>query len=255
MRAALVAPLWLLLLAAPASPGTPPTCPTAAEMASVPAPYVDPFAAVPALDTLRKKHPGCIKLDIAAAREGAAAGILDSIHDERMAWLRGAVSAARAALALDSTRADTHYWVAATVGLEADNSGGRTKIDLAREAWMQAKRTLAIDSMNAGAHHIIGRLHAGVERLPWPEKLIARALGLGPVLRRASWKSAEHEFRLAVELDPTSLVDRIELAKLLIERGKRAEGDSILQAVAARTPHNQLDAYYVREAGKLLSEG
>jgi hypothetical protein len=34
-----------------------------------------------------------------------------------------------------------------------------------------------------------------------------------------------------------------------------AEGDSILRDVAARTPRNPLDAYYVNEAGELLGEG
>jgi hypothetical protein len=233
----------------------PGSCPTPAAEPSVPARYADPFAAVPALDKLRKEHPGCVELDLAAAREGAAAGILDSSRDGKLAWLQGAVSAARAALADDSSRADTHYWLAATLGLVADNAPGRAKIVAAREAWKQAERTLAIDPMNAGAHHIIGRLHAGVERLPWVQKLIARALGLGAVLRTASWKSAEDELRLAARLDPESLVDQVELAKLLRDRGRVAEGDSILRDVAARTPRNPLDAYYVNEAGELLGEG
>ncbi len=251
MRAAVGVLLGMLALPGIASGRAVSECPTGAQMASVPAPYVAPFVAVPVLNALREKYPDCVALDLAAAREGAAAGILDSVPDSKMAWIRGAVSAARHALALDSARADTHYWLAATTGLEADNAGGRTKIVCAREAWMQAERTLAIDPRNAGAHYIIGRLHAGVERLPWVERLIARALGLGPVLSQASWQSAERELRLAVQLDTTSLVDKVELAKVLIERGQRGEGDSILRNVAERTPHNELDAYYVRLAASL----
>ncbi len=250
----------LLLVATPVAAGAAPLpvpegCPAASSMAKVPARYVAPLTAAPMLDSLRALHPGCLALDLDAAREGAAAGVLDSTRDARMARLKNAVIAARAALADDSTRADTHYWLAATLGLEADASGGRTKIKLAREAWEQATRTLQIDPMNAGAHHIMGRLHAGVARLPWVEKVIVRALGLGAVLKTASWKSAEDEFRLAARLDPDMLTNKIELGKLLIERGRVAEGDSILRDVAGRTPKNRLDAYYVREAKGLLGAG
>lgn len=248
----LVAVPWTTSAVPVPSPGS---CPSPSTMAAVPARYAAPLTAATMLDSLRALHPGCLTLDLAAAREGAAAGVLDSTRDARMARLKSAVSAARAALADDSTRADTHYWLAATLGLEADAAHGRTKIRLARKAWAQAVRTLQIDPENAGAHHIMGRLHAGVERLPWVEKLIARALGLGAVLRSASWKGAEDEFRLAGRLDPNMLTNKIELGKLLIERGRVAEGDSILRDVAGRTPKNQLDAYYVREAKDLLGRG
>ncbi len=257
-------PYWLLTAVWPALvPGTARaasisglgSCPTPAAWAAVPAPYADPLAAAPALEALRRLHPGCLELDLAAAREGAAAGILDTTRAARLARLQDAVKAARAAMAIDSSGADTHYWLAATLGLEADASHGRAEIKLAREAWAQAERTLQIDSMNAGAHHIIGRLHAGVERLSLADRLIARALGLGRVLHGASWQSAERQLRLAAKLDPGMLVNQVELAKLLISRGKEEEGDAILRSVAGLTPHNRLDAYYVHEAAEVLGSG
>ncbi len=245
--------LTLILLSGIAPTPERRVCPGADFLSAIPRPYADPFTAVPKIEALRRLHPSCVELDIAAAREGAAAGVLDTTREARRASLEGAVAAARAALADDSTRADTHYWLAATLGLEADITDGRSKISFAREAYTQAERALEIDSLQAGAHHVIGRLHWGAKHLSRINRLIARALGLGAVLHEASWQSAEYHLRLAARLDPRDLVNQVELAKFLMERGERKEGRRILQAVAARTPENPLDAHYVREAQRLLS--
>jgi hypothetical protein len=227
----------------------------AAPAALLPAPYADPEAAVRSLSEMAERAPGDVDLRLALAREATALGLLETAKEDRVAWLVRAEEAARAALAIDSARADTNYWLAASVGLRADEEGGRTKISLAREAYARAMRTLELDSLHPGAHHIVGRLHAGAKRLGWFNRLIARGLGLGAILEEASWESAERHMRTAAERQPDDLVNRYELGKLLLERRLApTEGAAILGDLAGLAPRHRLDSLYIDKARRALSE-
>ena len=221
----------------------------------LPPSYTDPEGTVRIVTDMRTRDPHNVGLYLADARESTALGLLDETPEEREAWLVRAEENARAAVAIDSVDADAHYWLAASLGLHADVSGGRTKISLAREAYGHATRALELDSLHAGANHIVGRLHAGARRLSWLNRLIARGLGLGEILNEASWESAERHMRVAVEQDPTQLVHLHDLGRLLLQQGIDAEeGRAILSDVAGRAPRHGLDAHYIRRAQESLAE-
>lgn len=222
---------------------------------TLPAPYEDPARAVRLLDDLRRAHPGRIDLHLDAAREHAVLGVLGDTRDERLMHLRASEEAARAAVALEPARADAHYWLAAALGMQADEEGGLTKISKAREAYRVAVGTLELDPDHAGAHHIVGRLHVGARRLGWADRLIARGLGLGEILDQASWESAERHLRLAVEGDPRALLHRVDLAKLLARRSRPDEARVILTEVASREPRHALEAHHRELAVRLLEDG
>lgn len=220
----------------------------------LPAPYTDPVRSLALLAELRSLHPGSVALHLAAAREATGLGLVATDRDEAMARFRDAVDAARSAAALDPDRADTSYWLAASLGLQADLESGRGKISLAQEAYTLAQRTLELDPHHGGAHHIVGRLHNGAKRLSWVSRLIARGLGLGEILNQASWESAEHHLRLAVAYDPDPLVHHLELAKLLLHREGLTEGQAILAELAVRTPRHAVDERVIQEAKILLHD-
>jgi tetratricopeptide (TPR) repeat protein len=223
------------------------------EASLLPAAYTDPVGSLRLLRELVALSPDRADLLLASAREGTALGVIDTTREARLAHLHEAISAARAAVALEPGDADAHYWLAASLGLAADVEGGRTKITLAREAYAEALRTLELDSVHGGAHHVVGRMHTGSLRLSWISRLVARGLGLGEILGQASWESADLHLRRAVALDPDPLVHHVELAKLLLERGDEEEAVDILEAVAERSPRHDLDAHYIEEARELLS--
>ena len=220
--------------------------------ASIPEPYQDPARAAALLLRLIAAHPERYDLHLAAARELTALGILGDTRAEREVRLWEAVTVGRAAVALDSADAAGHYWLAAALGLAADQAGGLAKINFAREAYTETMKTLAIAPDHAGGHHILGRLHAGGLRLNRLNRLIARGLGLGMILSTASWESAEADLRFALETDPDPLVHSVELAKLLLSRKRPAEGVAILADVAGRTARHALDAHSIEEARRLL---
>lgn len=219
----------------------------------LPRPLTDPERSFRYLAELRRLNPGDLALDLAAAREGSALGILAPTREERVRWCAAAAEAARAAVALDSADADAHYWLAASLGLQADQEGGKAKITLAVEAYQEARRALELDPEHGGAHHVVGRLHTGAKRLSWVTRLIARGLGLGAILDEARWETAEYHLRTAVERDPDPLVHHVELAKLYLQRDRASEGAAILEYVAGFTPRHALDAHYVQEAERILA--
>ena len=220
----------------------------------LPTPYLDPEATLAAVEPLRAMHPERFDLHLASARAWTTLGVTDSTGMGRAAALDSAAAAARAALAVDSARADGHYWLAAALGLDSDRSGGREKISLAREAHAHTMRALELDPEHPGANHILGRLHAGTLRLSWMSRVIARALGLGAIIQEASWDDAERRMRLAAERDASHLVHHLELGKLLIARDKEKEGRAILAGLATRTPRHLLDAHYILQARARLAE-
>ncbi|MDH5759798.1 MAG: hypothetical protein OEZ65_09440 [Gemmatimonadota bacterium] len=219
----------------------------------IPLPYVDPELSLRILDSIRADRPEDVSLHLAAAREASALGVLEPTSEARVAALRRAEAAARSVLAVDSLSVEGHYWLAVTLGLQADEEGGRTKIGLARESYAEAGRALALDPLHGGANHVMGRLHAGAKRLNLVSRMLARGLGLGGVLDQASWESAEHHLRAAAEADDGRLVHHLELARFLLSRGRTDEGRAILRDIAGRSPRHRLDAVYIERAAGVLA--
>jgi tetratricopeptide (TPR) repeat protein len=244
----------MCLSSAPLSGQSPPSPSDPSGVGELPLPYHDPARAVRILDRLRLQYPRRVDLHLDASREHSTLGIVAGTRDERLAHLREAERAARAALALDSAQAAPHFWLAVALGSQADEQGGIGRVSLAREAHREVTTALTIDPRHGGAHHVLGRLQTEAQRLGWANRLIAKGLGLGPVLRDASWESAEEHLRQAVELDPDTWVHSVELAKLLLERDEEAEGRAILEEVARRSPRHMMDEHYQRMARRLIVE-
>jgi len=218
----------------------------------VPPPYQNPEGAVVVLERLRVSHPGRIDVHLASAREHLVLGVLAPDRKDGLALLEQSAGAARAAVAVDSTSAEGYYWLAAALGLRADEEQGRTKMTLARDAYAATLRSLELDPAHPGALHVLGRLHTGAKNLSWLNRLVARGLGLGDLIGQASWESAEHNLRMAAEGDPDAWVNALELGRVLLHVGKTDEGRRVLEDLAARSPRHPFDAHFVAEARRLL---
>jgi hypothetical protein len=224
----------------------------------LPSPYADSETAVRIASEMLADVPSDVRLHLVIAREATALGIVRESKEERIDWLVRAHESASAAFALDSMNAEVGYWMSASLGLRADEEGGRTKISLARQAYAHTLRTLELDSLHPGANHIMGRLHAGAKRLGWLNRVIARALGFGEIMDAASWEGAELHLRFAAEGDPGQLVHLYELGRLLAERSDELNADaedglSILRDVAGRVPRHALDSLYIMRAREVLT--
>lgn len=141
----------------------------------------------------------------------------------RVALYREVESLAEARLALDPHDIEARWWRVAAVGLRLDEEGPREKIRLARFIHGEAEWILERDPHHPGAHHALGRLHAGILRLNPVLRFFALRMVGEEELRHARWEDAERHLRAAIAAEPCLLHHRYELARILEDQGRRAE--------------------------------
>src|SRR5205823_2979622 len=94
-----------------------------------------------------------------ASRAALALGILAERQDANDPMYLRAESLARTAARLRPERVEGHYWLAAAMGRRALHADMRTTVRLAGAVLESANRALAIDSLHAGAHDVLGKLN------------------------------------------------------------------------------------------------
>ncbi len=180
--------------------------------------------------------------------------IPDSVKSsERDSLFARAEVLARRALAADSTRAEGHFAVAASVGLASLNMGKKERIRRAKIIRAEALRTIELDPEHDGAYHILGRWNAEIMRLSGLSRFFAKSfLGAG-IFKQASWAEAIANLQKAVELDPARLYHRLELARIYADRKRYQEARDQLGRIGALPDRELLDPVY-RERAAALSK-
>ncbi len=180
--------------------------------------------------------------------------LLATSSEERNRHLDAAEQVARHLVESDSASADAHYWLAVALGIRTEFGGPFEKLTTGKEVFFTAARVLELDANHAGCHEMMGRLHSAVMRLPWLVRGLALRMGMGDALGEASWAQAEDHFQKACALDQAAIAPRLELAKLYVERERRAEARPILRRVADMNAANEVDRRMVSEGRALLTE-
>ncbi|MDH3224969.1 MAG: hypothetical protein OEO23_14705 [Gemmatimonadota bacterium] len=183
-----------------------------------------------------------------------ASALVQSEEEEREALLHHADSLADQRIKAHPADADALYWRAVTAGLLAETAGAREKIRLGMQAMEFAEAALAADSTHAGAHHVLGRIHAGVKRLGWFTRLIGGRLGMGPLLEAASWEDAELHLRRARTLEPENLTFRLEYAVTLRDMGRDGDAARELAELLTRSAEAPLETAALDRACRILEE-
>jgi len=112
------------------------------------------------------------------------------------------------------------YLTGVVAGSRADVEGGRAAVALAKEMGRHVEAILEVEPAHAGAHHLLGRLHAAVLRMDGFTRFVAtRLLGAGE-LAGASWEEARTRLEVAVAGAPCVPDHHYELARLYAERGE-----------------------------------
>lgn len=173
---------------------------------------------------------------------------------EREAELAAAEELSRALVSGYPDDADAWYWRAVALGVRTEYSGPFQKLTTGPDVLDATVRALELDSLHAGGHEMMGRLHAAVMRLPWVIRQLALRMGLGDALGNASWEEAERHYRVAAAQDPAALAPRLELGKLLLDRGRPDEAARWLEAVVERSPGDEVDRRLHAEGDSILAE-
>jgi len=182
------------------------------------------------------------------------AAILAKDHPEtRDRHIDRAVELGRGFVASSPDDPDAHYWLAVSLGLDTEYSGALAKLTTGKECYEATARTLELDPDHAGAHELLGRIHAGVMRLPWLVRKLGASLGMNDALGQASWETAESHLRRAAELDRDAIAPRLALGKLLDELDRPDQALDWFEEARRIEPANDLDRAMVAEADSLLS--
>lgn len=187
-----------------------------------------------------------------AAREAVNLGMLAADGSDRKRWYEEAETYARQARAANPDDARGAEWLAIALGRRALDEGPRTKVRLAVEIHSVAMDALALDSLDAGAHHVLGEWHAQIRRLSGVERWMARKLLGGGVFEGANWEDAERELKRSIELDPTGLVHYLDLARVYLDLDRPEEARALLRQVLERPAVEPVDPLHKQEAQELL---
>lgn len=213
-----------------------------------------PSEALAAYDSLLSHNPADFDVLWRASRAALALGILSDRQDAQNPMYLRAEALARQAVQRNAARVEGHYWLAAAMGRRALHADLRTTARLASAVAESATRVLAIDSMHAGAHDVMGKLYSEVRKLPYIVRFVAgQLLGIS-VVRLTSWELAERHLRRAVALDSTAILYRVDLAQMYLRTQRRAMAEPLLREALAMRRRQPPDVIFQREARALLGE-
>ena len=193
---------------------------------------------------------------IARAQVDVAKQLVAKVDRDRRDSIFGVARAyAQSALNLDRADADAHFVLALVLGQQSRTRGGRKRVEFAREIYDAAAKALELQPNHAGAVHVLGAWHAEVRRLSGLTRFFAKTLFGAGFLGRASWDSAVVHLERAVDLEPSYIFHRLELAQIYADVNRVEDALAQLTAIAPLPPTGDvLDPQHKIDAARLRDE-
>jgi tetratricopeptide (TPR) repeat protein len=161
------------------------------------------------------------------------------------------------AVAMKPTDPEAHFSVARAVGRVALSVGKKERVRFAKDVRTEALECLRLDSVHAGANHVMGRWNAEIMRLSGFSRFMAKNFLGGDVFGTASWAEAVRYMERAVQLDPNRITHHLDLAEVYRDRDKPGDMDKAkqqFQLVIDGQITDFNDAHYKKEAQDELSK-
>ena len=181
--------------------------------------------------------------------------ITESGADWKERKLREYLSAeehARKAVHVEAHSAWGHFWVAAALGSIAMVSPVAKQVELAGEIRANVERAIALDPRNGPAHHVYGVWHRKLAEIGGASRVFASVV-YGQVPKGSLEKSVEY-LQKAVELNPTVIVSRLELARTHVARGEWEPARALLRSIPDLPIRFSDDGKHKKEAALLLAD-
>lgn len=207
--------------------------------------------ALGAQEIQRPPSPAQAELQVvrAAIADAFIAGARDSVDGH----IARAITHARRAVALAPNEAESHYWLAAALGKRALRTSFRTALKAATESYREAKASLALDSLHAGAHAVVGRFHEELSQHAWPTRAILAALSGEPDVKAASLAVAERQYRRAIALDADAVQYRHDYGRFLVRVGRLSEAEAQSRAAKALPDRTAADGWLRDDLAALIA--
>jgi tetratricopeptide (TPR) repeat protein len=179
----------------------------------------------------------------------------DSVRDPaRDRLYKRAEELSRRAVSIDPRRAEALFVLSNAVGRAALTKSPKERVKSANEIYDFSTAALGIDHRHDGAYHVLGRWNAEIMRLSSVERFFAKSFMGGKRFSVASWDEAQKYLERAVELNPTFIYHRLDLAEVYIDRHKYAEARVQLEKIPSLPRQDASDPTYIRDAHALLEQ-
>jgi tetratricopeptide (TPR) repeat protein len=183
-----------------------------------------------------------------AARDAIDLGEFMTDIPTRNKLYKSAERYARSATEVNPKGADGHFELSRALGRAALAAGARERVRFARDVRASAEATLAIDANHAGAWHVLGVWNAEVMRLSGITRAFAKTFLGAQVFAEASWDKARTMMEKSVQLEPTRLVHRLDLARVYRDMGRGGDARAAYEAVLASALIDANDDRYKADA-------
>jgi len=179
----------------------------------------------------------------------------DSIPDaERDRRFQRAEQLARRAVAVNPKGPDGFFVLANVIGRTALTKSPKERVKVANAVYDYVTTALSLDHRHDGAYHVLGRWNAEIMRLSSVERFFAKSFMGGRRFSLASWDEAQKYLERAVELNPTFIYHRLDLAAIYIDRHKYPQAREQLEKIPTLPRRDDSDPVYVRDAQRLLAQ-
>ena len=182
-----------------------------------------------------RKNPGNAELCWKLARLEVSVG--ESVSSENAAaalqHYRKAAEYARRSIRLDSTNSKGHTWLAASLGIMADNIGTREKLNRANEIKRELDSALRHNPNDETALSLLGSYYREAANIGWFNRVLATTF-IGNV-PEGNYDLAEKAFRKAISLAPKIIRNYHELALICIDNGNMEEALRLMK-IAVEKP-------------------
>lgn len=160
---------------------------------------------------------------------------------------------ARKAVQVNPQAAWGHFWVGAALGSIAMVSPVAKQVELAGEIRANIERAIALDPHNGPAYHVYGVWHRKLAEIGGASRVLASVLYGQSVPVGSLEKSVEY-LRKAIDLNPTVIVSRLELARTHVARGEWEPARALLRSIFDLPIRFSDDRRHKKQAALLLAE-
>ena len=161
---------------------------------------------------------------------------------------------ARRAVQADPKSSMAHFALAKAIGRRALSLSARERVKYAGEVRKEALEALQLDSLNAGALHVMGMWHANIMRLSGFTRFLAKNLLGGKTFGEANWDEAARTLARAAALEPDRIVHHLDLAAVYRDRGESAKAKEQYQLALQLKHHEYNDKWYQQQAERELKD-
>lgn len=199
-----------------------------------------------------KIQPDNIQALIGASGLCSREGYRQKEEEDRSRYYNDAKSYADEAIKLAPENADANYVMAVAMGRIAMNAGAKEKVAGSKEVKKYAELALKFNPNYAKAYHVLGKWNYEVANLNTFEKAAAKMLFGG--LPEGSLSSAISNYEKCRKLDPSFMLNYLELAKAYMENEEQDKTIEVLKkAVSLRNIY--LDDADIKSQCKKMLEG